>query len=87
MTKSRDKRVRTVRIDLAYRAIILHPDQGDIYTLVWVDHHDEAMAWARNKLFEVNPVTGALQVLDTEQIAAAATRSSRGWARSSGTPK
>jgi superfamily I DNA/RNA helicase len=65
----RDDRVRTVRIDLAYRAIVLHPQSGDIYVLVWVDHHDEAMAWARNKVFEVNPLTGALQVLDTAIMA------------------
>jgi len=64
----KDSRVRTVRIDLAYRAIVLHPDQGDVYLLAWVDHHDEAMAWARNKVFEINPVTGALQVLDTEEL-------------------
>ncbi|MEA3335486.1 MAG: AAA family ATPase [Chloroflexota bacterium] len=64
----RDDRVRTVRIDLAYRAIVVHPDQGDVYLLAWVDHHDKAMAWARNKRFEVNPVTGALQVIDTEEL-------------------
>jgi len=61
----RDKRVRTVRIDLAYRAIVLAPDQGDVFMLVWVDHHDEAMAWAKHKVFEVNPATGAFQVYDT----------------------
>ncbi len=48
---ARDDRVRTVRIDLAYRAVVLHPDTGDIYVLLWIDHHDEAMAWARNKRF------------------------------------
>lgn len=66
----RDDRVRTVRIDHAYRAIVLHPDKGDVFVLAWVDHHDEAMAWARNKLFEVNPTTGALQILDTVAIEA-----------------
>ncbi len=64
----RDARVRTVRIDLAYRAVVLHPEQGDVYLLAWVDHHDEAMAWARNKVFEVNPVTGALQVIDAVAV-------------------
>lgn len=62
---ARDRRVRTVRIDLSYRAIILHPDQGNTYLLAWVDHHDEAMDWARKKQFDVNPVTGALQMVDT----------------------
>lgn len=68
----RDARVRTVRIDLSYRAIVLHPLRGDVYTLLWVDNHDEAMAWARRKVFGVNPVTGALQVVDTEWETAAA---------------
>ena len=44
--------------------MVLHPERGDVYVLAWVDHHDEAMDWAKNKVFEVNPVTGALQVLD-----------------------
>ncbi|MEQ9498744.1 MAG: UvrD-helicase domain-containing protein [Deltaproteobacteria bacterium] len=60
-----DDRVRTVRIDQTYRAVILHPRRGDIYTAVWVDHHDEAMDWAKRKRFEVNPASGALQVFDT----------------------
>ena len=45
---------------------IQRPQKGDTYLLAWVDHHDEAMDWARNKQFEVNPVTGALQVVDVE---------------------
>lgn len=57
-----DSKVRTVRIDQAYRAIVIHPPQGDVYLCVWVDHHDEAMAWARHKHFDVNPHTGSLQV-------------------------
>jgi len=73
LNEVKDRRVRSVRIDLNYRAIVLHPDKGDVYVLVWVDHHDEAMAWAKNKMFEINPYTGALQVLDTEDIEAATT--------------
>ena len=52
-----------MRISLAYRAIILLPEEGDVYVLIWVDHHDEAMAWAKAKTFEINPTTGALQVI------------------------
>src|SRR4051795_3824476 len=65
----RDEKVRTVRIDQKYRAVVLHPDRGDVYVLVWVDNHDEAMAWAARKSFEVNPVTGALQVVSLDQAA------------------
>jgi len=50
MRDMRDARVHTARVDLAYRAVVLHPDQGDVYVLVWVDHHDEAMDWARRKV-------------------------------------
>lgn len=58
----RDDKVRTVRIDKAYRGVVIHPPKGDVYLMVWVDHHDEAMDWARNKMFQVNPVTGSFQV-------------------------
>jgi superfamily I DNA/RNA helicase len=64
---SRDDKVRTARIGIDYRAIVLHPDAGDVYVLIWVDHHDEAMAWARNKVFEVNPYTGSLQVVQVTE--------------------
>jgi len=63
----RDDKVRTVRIDQKYRAVVLHPDQGDVYVLAWVDNHDEAMAWARNRVFEINPVTGALQIINVSE--------------------
>jgi len=60
----RDPKVRSVRIDQKYRAIIIHPPKGDVYLLVWVDNHDEAVNWARNKVFEVNRYTGTFQVYE-----------------------
>jgi len=60
--KAADTKVRSVRVGDDYRAIVVHPPTGDVYLCVWVDHHDEAMAWARNRRFEVNRTTGALQV-------------------------
>ena len=33
------KRVRTMRIGLDYHGVVLHPDEGDTYYLMWVDHH------------------------------------------------
>jgi hypothetical protein len=59
----KDDKVRTVRIDQKYRAVVLHPDGGEVYVLVWVDNHDEAMDWAKKRTFDVNPNTGALQVV------------------------
>jgi hypothetical protein len=64
----KDSHVRTVRIDQKYRAVVLHPEEGNAYVLLWVDDHDDAMAWARRRSFEVNPRTGALQVFCVEEI-------------------
>lgn len=61
-----DDKVRSVRIDQAYRAIVIHPPRGDVYLCVWVDHHDEAYQWVRNKRFEVNPASGVLQLFEVE---------------------
>jgi hypothetical protein len=63
----KDDKVRTVRIDQKYRAVILHPSEGDVYVLVWVDNHDEAMDWASKRHFEINPVTGSLQVFSVRE--------------------
>src|SRR5262245_11324207 len=73
---ARDSKVRTVRIDQKYRAIVLHPEHGDVYVLMWVDNHDEAMAWTANRIFEVNPRTGSLQVVNIDEVSAAATATS-----------
>jgi AAA domain/UvrD-like helicase C-terminal domain len=63
----KDEKIRTVRIDQQYRAVILHPEQGEVFVLLWVDNHDEAMAWAAKRKFEINPRTGALQVINVEE--------------------
>ena len=66
----KDDKVRTVRIDQKYPAVVLHPEQGDVHILVWVDNHDKTMAWARNRVFEVNPATGAIQVVSLDHVPA-----------------
>lgn len=66
--QARDPNVRSVRIDEAYRGIVLKPQSGDVYMLLWVDHHDRAYAWARNRVFQINPETGGLQVVDTQSV-------------------
>ncbi|MEZ4383400.1 MAG: 3'-5' exonuclease [Nannocystaceae bacterium] len=68
----RDDKVRSVRIDQKYRAIVIHPPKGDVYLLVWVDNHDEAVDWARNKVFEVNRYTGTFQVYEAVDAAPSA---------------
>jgi superfamily I DNA/RNA helicase len=64
----RDPNMRTVRIDQQYRAVVLKPEQGNIYVLLWVDNHDEAMAWAEHKQVIIHPETGSLQVLVAEPV-------------------
>jgi superfamily I DNA/RNA helicase len=63
---SRDDKVRSVRIDQAYRAIVVQPPKGDVFLCVWVDRHDDAYAWVRNKRFDVNPTSGVLQLYEVE---------------------
>jgi superfamily I DNA/RNA helicase/mRNA-degrading endonuclease RelE of RelBE toxin-antitoxin system len=65
---ARDKNLRSVRIDLAYRAIVLAPEKGDVYILLWADNHDDAYEWACNKILKINPENGVLQVLDAKYI-------------------
>src|SRR6185437_9928630 len=64
----RNHHVRTVRIDQKYRAVVLHPDKGDVCVMMWVDDHDKAMDWAKRRAFEVNPRTGALQFYCVEEV-------------------
>ena len=58
----KDKSLRSARVDQTYRAIIKAPDSGDIYYLLWVDHHDKAYDWATNKIFQWNDATQSMQV-------------------------
>jgi len=59
-----DQSLRTVRIDQKYRAIIQAPKTGNNYHLLWVDNHDEAIDWARNKVFQWNDYTQSFQMYD-----------------------
>lgn len=67
---AKGKSLYSVRIDQAYRAVVFHPASA-VYVLTWVDHHDDAYEWAAKKTFQVNPLTGALQVLNTEVVESA----------------
>jgi hypothetical protein len=66
---SSDKRMKSVRVDQAHRAIVLKPDTGNVYILLWVDKHDDAYTWARRKVCRINEVSGALQIIDIEEVA------------------
>ncbi|MCC6364956.1 MAG: DEAD/DEAH box helicase [Bryobacterales bacterium] len=67
---AKGKGLYSVRVDQAYRAVVFHP-ASTVYVLTWVDHHDAAYDWAASKTFQINPLTGALQVLNTEVVESA----------------
>lgn len=61
---ARDNKLRSVRIDEAYRGIVLKPDSGNVFVLLYVDHHDKAYAWAENKMCSIHPEVGSIQIFD-----------------------
>lgn len=60
-----DSHYRSTRIDQEYRCIVLKPEQGNVYVLLWVDKHDAAYDWARRQKCQLNPVTGSIQIYET----------------------
>lgn len=64
---ARDKKLHSVRIDGNYRAIVLKPKHGNVYRLVWVAKHDDAYAWAKNRVFREDD-TGANCALVVENV-------------------
>src|SRR5687768_14680904 len=66
INNARDDNFRSVRIDQHWRGIVFKPTQGDVFVLLHVDHHDEAYRWAQNRKLTINPVTGAMQLVDLQ---------------------
>jgi len=60
----------SVRVDQAYRAIVLKPDAGNLMMLMWVDHHDDAYTWAARHQAAIHPETGAIQLYTVTEEAA-----------------
>lgn len=65
----RDANLKSVRLDGDWRGIVFKPSAGDVYVLLYVDHHDAAYRWAENRKLTINPVTGAMQMLTFESVA------------------
>lgn len=63
----KDQSLRTARVDQKYRAILKEVTPGELYLLVWVDNHDEAMDWAKNKVIDWNEQTQAYQVFSVDE--------------------
>lgn len=67
-----DANMKSVRIDGDWRGIVFKPDQGDVYVLLHVNKHDEAYRWAERRKLIINPVTGAMQMIQVEEAVALA---------------
>ncbi|MGU3476565.1 UvrD-helicase domain-containing protein [Methylobacterium sp. D48H] len=59
---ARDRHMKSARIDKGHRAIVY--DRGGALIVLWMDKHDDAYRWARNRGLDVNPATSAVQVTD-----------------------
>ncbi len=66
-----DDKVRLVALD-GLSVVVIAPSRGDLLMVVWVAPHDDAVAWAAGKRFEVNPVLGTLQLYDVDEAEAVA---------------
>lgn len=65
-----DANMKSVRIDGDWRGIVFKPNQGEVYVLLHVNKHDEAYRWAERRKLIINPVTGAMQMVQVEEAAA-----------------
>ena len=60
-----DPAMRSVRIDQNYRGIVLKPENGNVYCLLWVAKHDDAYAWAARRRVAIHPELGTVQVFES----------------------
>ncbi|MER7394879.1 UvrD-helicase domain-containing protein [Streptomyces sp. NPDC000151] len=69
LERARDPRIRTIRITRFYRGVLLAPDDGsDLFTLLRVAPHDEAINWACKRAYSVNGATAGLEVRNAEAL-------------------
>ncbi|MFH0241806.1 UvrD-helicase domain-containing protein [Streptomyces sp. HK10] len=69
LERARDPRIRTIRVTRAYRGVLLAPDDGsELFTLLRVAHHDEAINWACKRVYSVNGATKGLEVRNVDAL-------------------
>lgn len=69
LERAHDRRIRTIRITKSYRGVLLAPDDGsELFTLLRVAPHDEAINWACKRAYSVNGATGGLEVRNVEAL-------------------
>lgn len=66
-----DPNMRSVRVNDNIRGIVLKPDVGNVYCLMWVDRHDDAYQWARRHRVAIHPDVGSIQIYVVDSTVAA----------------
>ncbi len=66
----RDPKVHGAKLPDGYRAILIKPEVGNNWMMAYIDTHDEAYAWAKEKSFEMHTQTGVFQVYDIQKVEA-----------------
>lgn len=65
LTNSRDPNFWSVRVNQDIRIIIHKTDAS--FMLAYVDHHDDAYAWASRRRIEAHPRTGSIQIVEVHE--------------------
>ncbi len=65
LDRARDKSFWSVRVNRDIR-LIVHRSEGSLL-LCYVDHHDDAYAWAERRKLERHPQTGAAQLVEIRE--------------------
>lgn len=65
LDKVRDKNFWSVRVNVDIR-LIVHRTVGSLM-LCYVDHHDDAYAWAQRRKIEAHPTTGVAQLVEIRE--------------------
>ncbi len=65
LDRARDKNFWSVRVSRDIR-LIVHRTPGNLL-LCYVDHHDDAYAWAERRKLEAHPTTGAAQLVEIRE--------------------
>ncbi len=69
---ARDRNMWSFRINRDLRAIVHH--EQDAFILCYVDHHDDAYAWAERHKIEQHPTTGQTQIVEVVERTEVITR-------------
>jgi superfamily I DNA/RNA helicase len=65
LDRAKDKRFWSVRVNVDIRLIVHRTDNSLL--LCYVDHHDQAYAWAERRKLETHPTTGAAQIIELRE--------------------